>query len=153
MKKKLVNYIKKEFDYMIEVNNRYFYVNQEASMIVEGDEKIALQEKRFDIIKIVNREINIDRKFVEFPSPNEIKENIRNLVGRKLDKIGYGNGNISIDARYLYKALEAFGAKGGYICSYRDPIIIFENDDPTSTNYVIIFPVISNSVGYWVIDK
>ena len=130
MKKKLVNYIKKEFDYMIEVNNRYFYVNQEASMIVEGDEKIDLQERRFDILKIVNREISLDRRFVEFPSPNEIKENIRNLVGRKLDKIGYGNGNISINARYLCKALEAFGAKGGYICSYRDPIIIFENDDP-----------------------
>ena len=55
MKKKLVNYIKKEFDYMIEVNNRYFYVNQEASMIVEGDEKIALQEKRFDILLLLLR--------------------------------------------------------------------------------------------------
>lgn len=101
---------------------------------------------------VVN-EPELDYQLYDLPTVEEIKEGIRGVCGRKLDTVVWSDGTITINARWLYKAMEALNAKTAYVSNTRPknmPIFLCENDDPQSINRVLIMPIYNrDKVGYW----
>ena len=88
-------------------------------------------------------------------STKEIRENIKNLVGRKRDTVCCKIGNLNaVNARYLAEAAEVFNCTLAYgtTSDNRAPIALFENDDMQSDNIIMIWPVynLNNNTGYWI---
>lgn len=91
----------------------------------------------------------------EIPSVSEIKTGIRDLVGRRLDTVVWASpNNWKVNARWLYKAMEALNAKVVFVSStkpWNSPIFLLENDDPQSMNREMILPVNANhEPGFYV---
>lgn len=99
-------------------------------------------------------EPELDYHLYDLPTVKEIKEGIRGVCGRKLDRVVWSDGTITINARWLYKAMEALNAKTAYVSNTRPknmPIFLCENDDPQSINRMLIMPMYNrDKVGYWL---
>lgn len=96
-----------------------------------------------------------DYVLYELPTVEEIKANITKLVGRRYDKVVYGNDKFAINARWLYKAMEALNAKVCYIDKdqpYLYGILLYENDDLQSSIKELILPIRTDGkTGYWTV--
>lgn len=85
-----------------------------------------------------------DYHMIELPKAEIIRENIRNLVGRKLTDVYWSNGEIVINARWLLKAMEALDATVGYISSTNTasmPIMLYHEDNLQSDVKELILPL------------
>ena len=106
--------------------------------------------KHMDVVN----EPELDYQLHDLPTVEEIKDGIRGVCGRKLDRVVWSDGTITINARWLYKAMEALHATKAYVSSTRPkntPIFLCENDDPQSINRVLILPIYNrDKVGYWL---
>lgn len=144
MKKKIEKYVEENCEYGVEVNNRFFYGTE--YLLIETPKKIeGLNNKIMDVDKMMDNAVGGAVKMVTCPSVPEIKENIRRLVGRKRDCVVYTNEYFAVNARYLYKALDALNATKVYYSQRNKPLVIYENDDVASVNKVFILPIIDNS--------
>ena len=137
------------------VNGRYFVTD--GCRVAEFDSDLSVLDSgninKLD--KYMDEVTTKDYTIFDLPSVDDIKQNIRNLCGRKLDHVVYKNEFFAINARWLYKAMEGLGAKKCYFDrsdSKRKPIFFFENDDVTSVNKIAICPVNNNTdfVGFYV---
>lgn len=82
----------------------------------------------------------------EIPTVAEIKAGIQELVGRKFDRVIWSDGIVTINARWLYKAMEALNATMCYMSSTKPrkaPYFLYENDDVNAKNKILILPVVS----------
>lgn len=143
MKNKIMSYIKANYEYEAEVNDRFFYGTEH--FIAETEASVGLSSKDIDVSKLMDNAVNEAVSKVTCPSVPEIKENIRRLVGRKRDLVVYANKYFAVNARYLYKAFDALNATKVYFSQRNKPLVIYENDDVTSINKVFILPIIDNS--------
>ena len=107
-------------------------------------------KKRIDAVN----EPELDYQLHDLPAVAEIKEGIRGVCGRKLDRVVWSDGTITMNARWLYKAMEALHATKAYVSEAGpkySPILLCENDDPLSINRVLIMPIYNrDKVGYWL---
>lgn len=91
--------------------------------------------------------------YEELPTVAEIKANITRLAGRTHDKVIYGNDKFAVNARWLYKAMEALHAKVCYIDNgspHVYGIALYENDNLQSTVRELILPIRADGkTGYW----
>lgn len=127
------------------VNGRFFVTDgvRIAEFYDDGIDNLEIRSN-IDLDKKIDGLLEEDYISFDLPSIDCIKSNIRSLCGRKLDRVVYKNDLFAVNARFLYKAMEALNAKTCYFCkrnSKRNPVIIFENDDITSINKIAIFPV------------
>ena len=95
-----------------------------------------------------------DYKIHQLPSVEEIKEGIRGFCGRKLDKIVWSDGVITVNARFLHKTMIALNSKACYISSYKTtktPIYFALNDDLNAKIDMLLLPVYNPNmnVGFW----
>lgn len=120
-------------------------------LVLKDDSKMTAHMKQY--IDAVN-ELELDYQLYDLPTVEEIKEGIRGVCGRKLDNVVWSDGKITINARWLYKAMEALNAKTAYVSAARPryaPILLCENDDPLSINRVLIMSIYNrDKVGYWL---
>ena len=164
MKKKLINHAKEirceKFPELITDGEANFAVDLHRILRLETLPE-ELPFKLTDVSSCL-RYMNImnERDYViyELPEKTEIKDAIRNLVGRKFDRVVWINKNFGVNARYLYKAMEALNATVCYIDKMnprRRPIFLFENDNLQSFNMEIVLPVLTsagnNKVGYFIL--
>lgn len=120
-------------------------------LVLKDDSKMtANMMKHIDAVN----EPELDYQLHDLPAVAEIKEGIRGVCGRKLDRVVWSDGTITINARWLYKAMEALHATKAYVSEARpkySPILLCENDDPMSINRVLIMPIYNrDKVGYWL---
>ena len=149
MKKKLIKHCE---DVAIKyyVSDGRFYCASDCIVIETGEKLDHTYVENIGLANGLDAAIH-DSVMCDVPTVKEIKDNIRNLCGRKLDiVVKYGNGKFVVNARYLYKALEALNATKVYWSKWNKPIIIYENDDPQSTNKELIMPMNSNKVGFYL---
>ena len=116
------------------------------------DSKIG--QKMIDIINSVN-EGEYDYQRYNLPEVKEIKEGIRSVCGRKLDRVIWSDGTIAVNARWLYKAMEVLSATKAFVSKTKPrtmAILLCENDDPMSMNRVMLMPIYNNTgkTGYMV---
>lgn len=120
-------------------------------LVLKDDSKMTATMIKY--IDAVN-EPELDYQLYDLPTVEEIKEGIRGVCGRKLDRVCWSDGTITMNARWLYKAMEALNAKKAYVSNTRpknSPILLCENDDPQSINRVLILPIYNrDKVGYWL---
>ena len=120
-------------------------------LALKDDSKMTANMKKY--IDAVN-ELELDYQLYDLPTVEEIKEGIRGVCGRKLDTVVWSDGTITINARWLYKAMEALHATKAYVSAAKPknmPIFLCENDDPQSINRVLIMPIYNrDKVGYWL---
>lgn len=89
-----------------------------------------------------SRELDYTRH--EIPTVDEIKAGIRGVVGRKLDRVAWSDGEMTINARWLYKAMEALNATVCYMSSTKPnkaPYFLYENDNVCAVNKILILPI------------
>jgi len=101
-----------------------------------------------NIIKYVAEDSSreLDYTLHKIPTVAEIKAGIREQVGRKLDRVIWSDGIVTINARWLYKAMEALNATVCYMSSTKPgkvPYFLYENDDVNAKNKILILPVVS----------
>lgn len=111
-------------------------------------------QRMIDIIDLVN-EREYDYQRYDLPTVSKIKEGIRSVCGRKLDRVIWSDGTVTMNARWLYKAMEALNATKALVSTTKSrtmAIFLCENDDPMSINRVMIMPISNNGrVGYWTV--
>lgn len=128
----------------------------ETETLIDGLSLNGESRMTANIIKHMDavNEPELDYQLYDLPTVEEIKEGIRGVCGRKLDRVVWSDGTITINARWLYKAMEALNAKTAYVSNTRPknmPIFLCENDDPQSINRVLILPIYNrDKVGYWL---
>lgn len=128
----------------------------ETKTLIDGLSLNGESRMTANIIKHMDavNEPELDYQLYDLPTVEEIKEGIRGVCGRKLDRVVWSDGTITINARWLYKAMEALNAKTAYVSNTRPknmPIFLCENDDPQSINRVLILPIYNrDKVGYWL---
>lgn len=149
MKKKFIKHCEDVATKYCISDGRFYCVSDH--MVIETEEKLDRHTyvENKGIAKFLDKDIH-DSVICDVPSVKEIKDNIKSLCGRKLDAVGYGNGKFVINARYLYKALEALNATKVYWSKWNKPIVIYENDDPQSINKELIMPINSNKTGFYL---
>lgn len=90
------------------------------------------------------------------PSVSEIKEGIRSVCGRKLDRVAWSDGELTMNARWLYKTMEALHATVCYVSKAKahQPVFFFEDDDLTSMNRCMVMPIFGKEgkTGFWNAD-
>lgn len=114
------------------------------------DKSFAKMMSKF-IEKIGDWDLAYDRH--ELPDKATIKEGITELVGRKLTDVVWSDGLVTLNARYLMKAMDALNATVCYVSnSPKEGIFLFENDDMESFNREIILPICNtdDKVGFWI---
>ena len=128
----------------------------ETETLIDGLSLNGESRMTANIIKYFNsvNEPELDYHLYNLPTVEEIKEGIRGVCGRKLDTVVWSDGTITMNARWLYKAMEALRATKAYVSQARpkySPILLCENDDPLSINRVLIMPIYNrDKVGYWL---
>ena len=109
---------------------------------------LSINAHALDMIKRMKAYVGMDKSCVRFelPTVNEIKDNIRNLVGKCYSlPVEYGTDKFAIDARYLWKAMEALNSKVCYIAEdnpHKNGIFLYEDDDLTSPVKEMILPIV-----------
>lgn len=97
-------------------------------------------------VRFMNACVNKDLDYYihELPTVEEIKQGIRETVGRKFDPVIWSDGYIKLNARYLYKTMYALNAKVCYVSRTKpriSPIFFFEDDDLQSMNRAMVLPI------------
>lgn len=156
MKKKLEKYCldvatdtKRVMTYSYKDDDFYYVANEHIVVRlaepVNGLEVNAHAKKIIEACRIVVTENPDNFNFfrTELPNIEEIKRNIKELVGRRLTKIRFipDAENVAVNARYLYKAMEIMNTRVCYVASPNMPIILCENDDFMASNRVAICPI------------
>lgn len=110
--------------------------------------------KSFDRMFAATGSADLNYELYKLPTVDEMKAGIRDLVGRKLDRVAWSDGYITMNARWLYKAMEALNANHCYVSRTKprtQPIFLYEDDNPWSINAACILPISNNgNVGFWV---
>lgn len=111
-----------------------------------------------DWMAVFNDERNYDYQIHELPSVTYFKEIIKNLVGNKRKRVVWSDGKVTINARYLMKAMEALSVNICYVATKTDgklgnntPIYLLDEDDLVAE---MILPCYNNTdtVGLWIVD-
>ena len=129
--------------------------------IIETETQIPYLDLRTDHVDLYVRHMetitnrDYDYQLHDLPPVKEIKDGIHALVGRKFDTVGWSDGVVTINARFLYKTMEALKAKKCYVSSKKySGIFFFEDDDPEAINKCMVLPVVDNGKrGFWVVEK
>lgn len=167
MKKKLASHIMD-----IATNNRFCYqYTRDMRYFVTDSYRILEYDRPIDNLEINahdNGMIDMMDKFIrllndyyhdyhlyELPKIDEIRQGIRDMVGRKLTPVVWSDGIITINARYLLKAMESLNATVCYISTpepHKQCIALFENDDLTGMVRELILPIYNpeHRVGFWI---
>lgn len=92
----------------------------------------------------------------ELPSVKEIKDGIHSLAGRTFQRVIWSGGDKcpGINARFLYKTMEALNAKKLFFRdgAYNQPMFLYENDDVTAITKCMILPIVKKDpkqAGFW----
>lgn len=97
---------------------------------------------------------SLDYILHDLPTVAELKAGIKTTGSR--NRVAWSDGKVTINARYLVKAMEALNAKKCYVCKDGNsfPILLVENDDLQSPNRELIFTVFNKNdrIGFWVAD-
>lgn len=100
-----------------------------------------------------------DYRMREIPSAKEIRQEIRQICGRKRDRVvmRYRADMPALNAKEVIKGLEALNAENLYIAwnNYRiNPVFIVSDDDTEAAeNVMLILPVIASEekIGMWTV--
>lgn len=176
MKKKLAQYALNiattdntgvlEHPYCYLYEGRYFVANRciivETEELVPGLEVNAHAETLCKtLINFLREPERTDYKYGDYvanelPPVKEIKDGIYNLVGRTFQRVVWsgGEGWPGINARFLYKAMEALNAKKLFFRdgAYNQPVFFYENDDVSAITKCMILPVHKKNPeqeGFW----
>lgn len=172
MKKKLINYaidimtsIPEEKSFLMPPRQymkdlRYFVTDSMRIIELETDLPLIPVDTESDIankcIQFMNNVVSKDLDYYihELPTVEEIKQGIRETVGRKFDWVAWSDGYITLNARYLYKTMYALNAKVCYVSQTKprtSAIFFCENDNPQSMNRAIVLPVYNRHErkGFW----
>ena len=150
---------------MIVKRDNYYYLTNGAVLMRLGElppaykDEIIPEQENGSLGNIVNLFLfsgKYDYLATEI-SAKEIREEIKNLVGRKRDTVCCKIGDLNaVNARYLAEAAEVFNCKLAYgtTSDSRAPVALFENDDAQSDNIILIWPVYNpnGNTGYWVAE-
>ena len=86
-----------------------------------------------------------DYQAFQLPTLKEIKDGIREAVGRKRTAVAYTPDlEWAVNARYLAKAMEALNATTVYVSARKpatSPLVLFMDDDLQSTTKELILPI------------
>ena len=168
MKKKLIEHArdiateKQNYCYQYTDGKGRYYVT-DIHRVIEYDKEIqctpaiSVNAHEDGVIRVLTECFDKCNDYVlyELPTVEEIKANITKLVGRRHDKVAYGNDKFALNARWLYKAMEALNAKVCYIDKdkpYLYGILLYENDDLQSSIKELILPICAEGkTGYWTV--
>lgn len=165
MKKKLASHImdiatNNKFCYQYTRDMRYFVTD--SYRILEYDrliDNLEINAHDNGMIDIMDKHIRLlndyyhDYHLHELPKTDEIRQGIRDTVGRKLTPVVWSDGMVTVNVRYLLKAMENLNATVCYVAKKKNqPIALFENDDLTGMVREMIFPITNpyNKVGFWI---
>lgn len=165
MKKKLIkhamNIAEGNFKYQYPNGGGGVYVtnNYVALELEEPIEKLEISEDKYIPKKIHEYmewsvEPAFDYRLYELPTVEELRKGIRNLIGKKRTRVVWSDGNITLNARTLMKAMENLNATVAYVSNEprHRPIFLMENDDLQSFNREIILPFHNRNdrKGFWI---
>lgn len=118
-----------------------------------ANKTIQLLKKPFDTVN------DRDADYVRYSLPDveELKSQLKELVGRKMTKVVWSDGKICINVRYLIKAMEALNSKYAFVSNKSSayPILLCEDDDPMSLNRELIFGIYNRDgrKGMWIAEE
>lgn len=139
------------------------YIMNSTRIIHVGSDDLDMSELKADVLSertkntLVKANIgDFDYIRHELPSITEIRQNVFERVGNYgRNIVVFCDEEINVNARYLYKAMDALSAKCCFVKSGSPGILIYKKDDPESETWEFILKYRSKSdvVGYVVLDE
>lgn len=148
-----------EYTYLFDLNRAVRIPNNHPLAVnIADDERMTEIDLPSIIPEMMDKLNNYHALFhkVELPAVEELKTQLRELVGRKRDRVIYkaleGEDCPAVNVRYLIAAMEAIDAREMWVRSLTSPIYLFEEDDLASGFTVLLLPVNvrPDEKGMWV---